>query len=43
MEAVTTAAGLVRAVSVPNQMVRIEDPDNSPTKWRTYADTKSLG
>ena len=40
MQAVATVAGMVRAVSVPRLPSSIEEPNNSETLWRTYADTR---
>ncbi|KAI9680470.1 MAG: hypothetical protein M1817_003910 [Caeruleum heppii] len=40
--AVSTTAGMLRAISVPLEPVSIDTPNISPTLWRTYADTRAL-
>jgi choloylglycine hydrolase len=42
VSALATAAGVVRAVSVPMEPINIETPNITPTLWRTYSDTKDL-
>ena len=40
--AVSTTAGMMRAVSVPMRPISISTPNIAPTLWRTYADTLAL-
>ncbi|KAK4939741.1 hypothetical protein LTR10_020025 [Elasticomyces elasticus] len=37
--AIGNTAGMIRAVSVPNEPSGIDTPNISPTLWRTYSDT----
>lgn len=37
--AIANTAGMIRAVSVPNEPSGIDTPNISPTLWRTYSDT----
>ncbi|KAI1615908.1 choloylglycine hydrolase [Exophiala viscosa] len=39
ISAVANTAGMIRAVSVPNEPTGISTPNISPTLWRTYSDT----
>ncbi|OAG44407.1 hypothetical protein AYO21_01403 [Fonsecaea monophora] len=39
--AISTAAGMIRAVSVPMEPINVKTPNITPTLWRTYADTKA--
>ena len=42
LEALSTAGGMMKAISVTQQPISYDTPNLSPTQWRTYADSKDL-